>query len=70
MKRFLLGCAVLCAVGCVYGADVPAPGPQGQVTPDGPGYVEWLEGQGPITERFGESLLRLKQQRVVHEVAS
>ena len=33
-------------------------------------YVEWLEGQGPITERFSESLLRLKQQRVVHEVAS
>jgi hypothetical protein len=33
-------------------------------------YVEWLEGQGPVTERFSESLLRLKQQRVVHEVAS
>jgi trehalose synthase len=43
MKRFLLGCAVLCAAACVYGADVPAPGPQGQVTPDGPGYVESLE---------------------------
>jgi len=45
MKRFLLGCAVLCAAVCVYGADVPAPAGAhpAEVTPDGPGYAQWLE---------------------------
>jgi trehalose synthase len=45
MKRFLLGCAVLCAAASVCGADVPVPAgvPEGQLSPDGPGYVQWLE---------------------------
>lgn len=33
-------------------------------------YVRWLRGQGPVRERFGESLERLKRQRLVHAVAS
>jgi trehalose synthase len=45
MKRFLLVCAVLCAAACVYGADVQAPAGahEGLLTPDGPGYAQWLE---------------------------
>jgi dTDP-L-rhamnose 4-epimerase len=33
-------------------------------------YVDWLRGQGAITERFGESLERLRLHGLVHEVAS
>jgi trehalose synthase len=44
MKRFLLGCAVLCAAACVYGADVPAPaGHDAHLSPNGSGYAQWLE---------------------------
>src|SRR5258705_12320389 len=60
MKRFLLGCAVLCAAASIYGAEkhgiqncgtdacgaevqVPAAGHEPQVSPDEPGYAQWLE---------------------------
>lgn len=33
-------------------------------------YIHWLRTQGPIAERFGESLERLRRDRVVHPVAS
>jgi dTDP-L-rhamnose 4-epimerase len=33
-------------------------------------YVAWLREQGPVAERFGESLERLRRRRMVHEVAS
>lgn len=33
-------------------------------------YVAWLREQGPVTERFGESLERLRSRRMVHAVAS
>ncbi len=33
-------------------------------------YVQWLREQGPVAERFGESLDRLRSRRMVHEVAS
>ncbi|TME14796.1 MAG: NAD-dependent epimerase/dehydratase family protein [Chloroflexi bacterium] len=33
-------------------------------------YVAWLSEQGPIEERFGESLERLRRLRLVHSVAS
>lgn len=33
-------------------------------------YVEWLRTQERVTERFSESLARLRHHRVVHEVAS
>ncbi|MFI5168632.1 MAG: NAD-dependent epimerase/dehydratase family protein [Thermoanaerobaculales bacterium] len=33
-------------------------------------YVAWLREQGPVAERFGESLDRLRSQRMVHSVAS
>jgi dTDP-L-rhamnose 4-epimerase len=33
-------------------------------------YVEWLRKQGPVEERFGESLERLRRQQLVHAVAS
>jgi dTDP-L-rhamnose 4-epimerase len=33
-------------------------------------YLEWLRDQGPVDERFGDSLERLRRQRVVHAVAS
>lgn len=33
-------------------------------------YVRWLKAQAPVSERFGESLDRLRRQRVVHSVAS
>ena len=33
-------------------------------------YVRWLREQGPVAERFGESLDRLRGRRMVHEVAS
>jgi len=33
-------------------------------------YVEWLATQGPVAERFAESLARLRGHRVVHAVAS
>lgn len=33
-------------------------------------YVEWLRTQATVTERFSESLARLRHHRVVHEVAS
>ena len=45
MKRFLTGCAVLCAAVCVYGAATPgtAQGREAQPSPDESGYTEWLE---------------------------
>src|SRR6266849_6409720 len=33
-------------------------------------YVQWLREQGPVAERFGKSLDRLRTRRMVHEVAS
>jgi dTDP-L-rhamnose 4-epimerase len=33
-------------------------------------YVAWLREQGPVAERFGESLDRLRSQRILHSVAS
>ena len=33
-------------------------------------YVAWLREQGPVGERFGESLERLRSRRMVHGVAS
>ncbi len=33
-------------------------------------YVQWLREHGPVAERFGESLDRLRARRMVHEVAS
>jgi dTDP-L-rhamnose 4-epimerase len=33
-------------------------------------YVAWLREQGPVAERFGESLDRLRSRRMVHSVAS
>jgi dTDP-L-rhamnose 4-epimerase len=33
-------------------------------------YVAWLREQGPVAERFGESLDRLRNRRMVHTVAS
>ncbi len=33
-------------------------------------YLEWLRDQGPVDERFGDSLERLRRQRVVRAVAS
>jgi dTDP-L-rhamnose 4-epimerase len=33
-------------------------------------YVEWLATQGPVAERFADSLARLRKHRVVHQVAS
>jgi dTDP-L-rhamnose 4-epimerase len=33
-------------------------------------YVEWLRDQGPVDERFGESLERLRRERVVQAVGS
>ncbi len=35
-----------------------------------PAYVDWLATQGPVAERFAESLARLRKHRVVHQVAS
>jgi hypothetical protein len=32
-------------------------------------YVAWLREQGSVPERFGESLERLRSQRMVHLVA-
>jgi trehalose synthase len=45
MKRFLLGCAVLCAAACLHGAEaqVPAGAHEPQVSRDEPGYAQWLE---------------------------
>jgi len=59
MKRFLLGCAVLCAAASIHGApkhavpncgadicgenQVPAPAHEPQISPDEPGYAQWLE---------------------------
>ena len=33
-------------------------------------YVTWLRERGPVADRFGESLERLRHHRVVHAVAS
>ena len=33
-------------------------------------YVDWVTTQGQVSERFGESLARLRRHRVVHQVAS
>lgn len=32
-------------------------------------YVDWLATQGPVAERFAESLARLRRHRIVHAVA-
>jgi trehalose synthase len=42
MKRFLTGCALLCAAACVFSADVPAGG-QAARLPTESVYAQWLE---------------------------